>query len=119
MKPLNIITLAAAATITATATGASTSLTQFTGNGSIILNSSATGGAGQTSNVVIQTSNDNISWTPVVTFNPVTNAGPSLQAQYVTMDTFGTYVRAVNTLAGTSPTVTYSVEVVGTPVSGG
>ena len=115
MKTASIIALRVAAAITASENGAAVNVGDFTGNGYLVLNSSATGGAGQTADVKIQHSDDGTTnWTDSgVAFTQVTNAGASLQAQYVSLDQFKKFVRVVSTLGGTSPTVTYSVSLVG------
>jgi hypothetical protein len=118
MDNVNILCLRAAATVTATDTGTGVSMEGVEGDGHIILNSSATNTAGNTSTVKLQHSNDNGAtdpWTDTgVAFNQVTNAAASFQTQFISLDQFKQYVRVVNTLAGTSPSVTYGVEVIGT-----
>ncbi|WP_441253609.1 hypothetical protein [Bradyrhizobium sp. 613_E4_N2_2] len=115
MQPLTILSLRAAAAITANDNGAAVDVSAYTGNGYLVLNSSATGGAGQTSTVKLQHSDDgSTGWTDTdVTFDAVTNAAASHQVQLVSFDQFKKFVRVVNTLAGTSPTVTAAVEAVG------
>lgn len=115
MKTASIIALRTAASITATENGAAVNIGDFNGNGYLVLNSSATGGAGQTSDVKLQHSDDGTTnWTDAgFAFSQVTNAGPSVQAQYVSLDGFKKFARVVNTLGGTSPTVTYGVTLVG------
>lgn len=115
MKTASIIALRAAAAITANENGAAVNVADFNGNGYLVLNSSATGGAGQTSDVKLQHSDDgSTNWTDAgVAFAQVTNAGASFQSLYVSLDQFKKFVRVVNTLGGTSPTVTYAVTLVG------
>jgi hypothetical protein len=114
----NILALRAAAAITATDTGPGVNIEGVEGDGWVVLNSSATNAAGNTSTVTLQHSNDNgvtDPWTnTAVSFNQVTNAGASFQTQFVSLDQFKAYVRVVNTLAGTTPGVTYGVEMIGT-----
>lgn len=118
MRVETFIPLATAAAITATATGTAVDLSQFTGNGYAVLNSSATGGAGMTSNVKLQDSDDNVTFADTAfAFDQVANAAASFQAKFIAFDQFRKYVRAVNTLGGTSPTVTYGVHLVGTKAS--
>lgn len=117
MRPTHMISLRNAAAISATDNGAGVDVSAFTGNGYVVLNSSATGGADNTSNVKLQHSNDNGATDPWadtgVAFAQVTNAAASFQALLVSLDQFKKYVRVVNTLAGTTPTVTASVSMVG------
>ena len=111
------ISLRAAATITASENGVGVMLPDFTGNGYLMLNSSALNTAGNTSNVKLQHSNDNgatDAWADTgVVFGQVDNTGASFQSQYLSLDQFKRYVRVVNTLAGTTPSVTYSVGMIG------
>lgn len=115
MRPISTASLRIPAAITATDNGPAVDVSKFTGNGHIVLNSSATGGAGQTSTVKIQHSDDgSTGWTDSgVSFDPVTNAAASFQSLYVSLDQFKKYVRVVNTLAGSTPTVTASVVLIG------
>jgi hypothetical protein len=115
MRPVSILTLRAAAAITATDTGAAVDVSKFTGNGYVLLNSSAAGAAGNTSDVKLQHSDDgSTNWTDSgIVFAQVTNAAASHQAQYISLDQFKKFVRVVNTLAGTTPTVTAGVEMIG------
>ncbi|CAG2144443.1 hypothetical protein LMG31506_03006 [Cupriavidus yeoncheonensis] len=115
MRPTNLIALSVAAALSATNNGVAVDVSGFTGNGYVVLNSSATGGAGQTSDVKLQHSDDGVSgWADTgVAFDQVTNAAASYQAKYVSLDQFKKYVRVVNTLGGSTPTVTASVSLVG------
>jgi hypothetical protein len=115
MKKVTVLALAAAAAITETTTGSAIDVSDFTGNGLLVLNSSATGGADETSDVKI-THCDTSNGTFVdsgVAFEQVTNAAASLQQLYVSLDQFKKYVKVVNTLDGTTPAVTYGVEMIG------
>ncbi|EKN01116.1 MULTISPECIES: hypothetical protein [unclassified Acidocella] len=113
MKPFHFAAVRAAAAITATDDGPQVDLSKFSGNGHFILNSSACTGADNTSSVKLQHSLDGTTWTDTgLVFANVTNSGPSLQTIYGSFDVLHKYVRAVNTLAGTTPGVTYSVEAV-------
>lgn len=110
-----MIALRVAAALTATDNGPAVDVSKFTGNGYAVLNSSPTGAADNTSNVKLQHSDDGATnWTDTgVAFAQVTNAATSFQALFVPLDQFKKYVRVVNTLAGTTPTVTASVSMVG------
>lgn len=115
MRPTQLIALRAAAALATSDNGTAVDVSGFTGNGYVALNSSATGGAGQTSDVKLQHSDDgSTNWTDTgVAFAQVTNAAASFQALYVSLDQFKKYVRVVNTLGGSTPTVTASVVMVG------
>jgi O-glycosyl hydrolase len=121
MRPTSIISLRAAAALSATDNGAAVDVSKFTGNGYVVLNSSATGAADNTSNVKIQHSDDGATgWADTgVAFAQVTNVAASFQSLFVSLDQFKKYVRVVNTLAGTTPTVTAAVSMVGTQITQG
>jgi hypothetical protein len=115
MNKVSATVLSVAAAISATTTGSAVDISDYTGNGLLILDSSATDGAGETSDVKI-THCDTSNGTFVdsgFAFDQVTNAAASFQQKFVSLDQFKKYVKVVNTLAGTSPTVTYSVQVIG------
>lgn len=60
--------------------------------------------------VKVQDSPDNITWYDTGSaFAAVTVAGQSR----LTVTTLGTYVRAVSTITGTTPSFTYSIQIVG------
>lgn len=107
--------IAAPAAVTATATGAAVDISSFTGNGFAVLNSTAMGGtATPTSNVKLQHSDDgSTNWTDSGFAFDQVDAAASYQAKYISLDQFKKFVRAVNTVTGTTPTQTYSVEMVG------
>lgn len=114
MKKIEVVVLQESAAITATETGTGVDVSKFHGNGHLVLNSSLTGGADQTSDVTIEHSDDNVTFTDSgVAFDQVTDAAGAFQSLYVSLDQFKRYVRAVNTLAGTSPAVTYGVIMAG------
>ncbi len=119
MRPVSIIALKVAAAIAATDTGAAVDVSDFTGNVQFVLNSSACGEADNTANVKLQHSDDGAAWTDAgLAFAPVTNAAPSLQTIYASVDTLKKFARVVNTLAGTTPTVSYGVTLVGDRAQG-
>lgn len=120
MKPYHFLAVRAAASISATDTGAKVDVSAYAGNGHFILNSGACGGADNVSSVKLQHSPDGTTWTDTgLVFANVTNSGPSLQTIYGSFDMLQRYLRAVNTLTGTTPSVVYSVEAVAdTPASG-
>lgn len=114
MQKTTAILLAGAAAITATGNGTGVDISHYSGIAKFILSASATGGAGQTLDVKIQHSNDNSSWADAgIAFTQVTNAEASFQSLDVNVDGLRKYIRAVSTLAGTTPTVTRSVMMVG------
>ena len=109
-----IISLAAAARLSATTTSNAVDVSDFTGDAFLVLNSSATEGAGQTSDVKI-THCDTAGGTYVdagIAFTQVTNAAASFQTQKFSVDGLKKFVKVVTTLAGTTPFVTRSVELV-------
>lgn len=114
------IALAIAARIAATATTSGVDVSRFTGLVKVVLNSSLTEGAGMTSDVKLQDSDDNTTFADVVVagnvvaFGQVTSAANGgVQELLVPGDKLRKYVRTVSTLAGTSPFVTRGVTLIG------
>lgn len=108
--------LRAAARITATNTGTGVDVSAFQGLCKVVLNSSATEGADHTSDAKLQHSDTlNGTYADVTggAFAQVTNAAASHQELLLNADNLKKFVRVVNTLAGTSPAVTYAVSIVG------
>lgn len=100
-----VVRSAAAAT-----NGASFDLLTYDGDVRIVLNASATGGAGQTLDVKIQHSADGSTWTDSgVAFAQVTNAAASYQTLSAAAEQFHRYIRVVDTVAGSSPSVAFGV----------
>jgi len=114
---LSIAALGVAAAMTATTNGPAVDVSRFTGLAKVSLNSSAMGAAGTTSNTKLQHSADgSTNWVDVPSgaFAQVTNAGSSAQDIMLNTDSLRKFVRVVDTLAGTTPTVTRSVTLIGT-----
>lgn len=108
------IPLAPAARLSATGNVAAVDIKNVSGHALLILNSSATEAAATTSTTKIQHSADGATgWTDSgVTFAQVTNAAASQQAIEIDMDQFKRFVRVVDTLAGATPFVTRSVQLI-------
>jgi hypothetical protein len=113
---MTVVKIEASKRITATTAGAGVNIQALTGVALFVLNSSAPEGAAQTSDVKLQHS-DTLTGTYTdtgVAFAQVTTAsGASHQVQMRSIDGFKKFVRAVNTLGGASPAVTYGVQVFG------
>ena len=103
-----------AGTYTADASGAGADLQGYQGVLKIILDSGAGGGTTPTLDVKIQDSTDNSSFTDVVgkTFAQVTTIA-SLQSLGIDTRAVRRYIRAVLTIAGTTPTFGLAVVVAG------
>ena len=101
--------------LTATETATGVDVSAFHGLVDFVLSSSATGGADHTSTVKLQHSDTQGSGYADAgyAFTAVTNAGASTQQITVNVDQLKKYVRGVATLAGTSPTVTSAVVMLG------
>lgn len=100
---------------TATANGTGVDVSAYIGTGKVILHSGAGGGADHTLDVKLQDSPDDSTYTDIAgaTFTQVDNtAGGSLQAIGINLDSADKYIRAVATIAGTSPTFTFGVTLV-------
>lgn len=121
ISSLAIVALMPSEALTATDTGTGVDISDFTGNAKIVLNSSVMTGTGATSDVKLQHS-DTLGGTYTdtgVAFAQTTLAGgASFQVLERNVDGFKKFVRVVSTLAGTSPTVTQSVCIVGKKANG-
>ena len=104
----------AADTYTASIDGVGIDLQGYQGVLKIVLDSGAGGGTTPTLDVKIQDSTDNSSFTDVVgkTFAQVTTIA-SLQSLGIDTRAVRRYIRAVLTIAGTSPTFGLAVVVIG------
>jgi hypothetical protein len=122
MNALQVKPLVVPARITANTNGPAIDLRSYDGRAMIALNAGATEGAGQTLDVKIQHSADGSTGWADATVSPgggnlafaqVTNAaGGSAQViEFVTKD-LKRYIRAVQTLGGTSPAVTAGVSLI-------
>lgn len=113
LNSVAVLKLAAAAAVTATGNGSAVDLLAYDGNMTLTLNSAAGNNANVTLDVKIQHSSDNSNWSDSgVAFTQVTNAAASFQNLYVTCEQFKRYIRVVDTVAGTSPSVARSVTAV-------
>lgn len=109
------ISIAAPKALSASENGAAVDVSAFHGLVDFVLSSSETGGADETSTVKIQHSdNGSTGWADTgVAFAAVTNAAASLQVVTASVDGLKKYVRAVHTLAGSTPNVTSAVLMAG------
>lgn len=111
---IQLIALAVAVRLAATNTGtAAVDISGFSGEARLILNSSAGEGAGHTSTTKLQHSVDGTNnWedVPGLAFAQVTNAAASFQTLSFNVDMCRKYVRVVDTLGGSSPFFTRTVE---------
>lgn len=113
LKGVVAVSVAGAAVVTANGNGSAVDLKSYDGDIKLILSASATGGAGQTLDVKIQHSNDGTTWADSGTaFATVTNAAASYQVINATAEKFHRYIRAVDTVGGSTPTVARSVVLV-------
>jgi len=112
---LSLLNLAATAAITATGNGTGVDLKDYVGTAAIILDSTVGTGTTPTSNTKIQDSDDNSTFADVsgAAFAQVTNAGASQQRIALNVDSVRRYIRVVDTLTGTSPSFTRSVNLLG------
>lgn len=114
MRNLKVIYLATSAALTATGNGSAVDVRAYSGEARLALSASATGGAGQTYSGKIQDSADgSTGWADTgVGFTQVTNSAASNEVIGVNVDRFRRFIRVVDTLAGTTPTVTRSVALI-------
>ena len=100
---------------TATVTGAGVDLKEYEGKLKFILASSIGGGADHTLDVKLQDSADNSTFADITgaTFTQVTNAADSTEDIGLEVNPQERYIRAVATIAGTTPTFSFAVVAVG------
>ena len=117
MRAKNVVPLSvlAAAAATATANGSGVDVSAFEGDVKFTLDSSAGANADNTNDVKLQHSDDDVTYVDVVgaTFTQVTNAGPAFESIIVKGDGLKKYVRGAETIAGTSPSFTRALSMVG------
>lgn len=101
--------------MTSTTTGTGIDVTDYDGRVKVVLDSTAGGGADHTMDVKLQESDDDSTYTDIsgATFTQVTNAAVALEDIHLNIGETKQYVRAVATLAGTSPAFTASVNFIG------
>ena len=101
--------------ITASSAGASLDVRDLEGEVTLKLSADATPATDNTLDVAVEQSDDEINWEPVanVSFDQITNAAPSLQEQAVRVDGLARYLRATDTLGGTSPEATRCLLLIG------
>jgi hypothetical protein len=121
MFPGNVLARAEGATLftpaarTATANGTGVDVTDFEGVAFALLTSAAGTGTSPTLDVKLQDSDDNSTFADIsgATFTQVTNAAASQQLKAIDLSAARKFVRAVATIAGTSPSFTCAVALVG------
>lgn len=114
MSKLAIVSLAPAASLTATATSNAVDISDFTGAAKLVLDASAMGGTSPTMDVKLQhCDTQGGTYTDAgIAFTQVT-AAASFQVLDFAVDGLKKYVKVVSTLGGTSPTVARSVQLIG------
>lgn len=114
LKAVKVLKLAAVAAVTETGDGTAIDLSGYDGDALLVLNATATGGADETYDGKIYhcaTSNGTFTDSGVA-FTQVTNAAASHQVKAVSIDKFKRYVKLRDVMAGTTPAVTRSAELV-------
>ncbi len=112
---VNVLELIPAQAATSTVTGTGVDLLDYDGKIKAILASSIGGGADHTLDVKLQESADNSTFTDIsgATFTQVTNAADSTESIGLEVTPTERYIRAVGTIAGTTPTFSFAVVAVG------
>lgn len=110
---LNLVSLIPAGEYTSSQNGSSVDVKDYVGKVMIILDSSAAGTTDETLDVKIQSSSDGSTWSDIsgAAFTQVTTSA-SLQKIGLIIDDQTRYIRAVATIAGTSPTPKFSVHMI-------
>lgn len=114
-RGIAVASLAAATLVSANANRAAFDLLNYDGDLRLVLDSTATDGSGETLDVKIQHSDDgSTGWADSgVAFAQVTNAAASYQVVAAKAEQFKRYIRVVDTVAGTSPTASRAVSLIG------
>ncbi len=113
---MTVNSLLAPAARTASANGTGVDLKNYIGRAKVILHSTIGTGTAPTLDVKIQDSADNSTFAdidPAVAFTQVTDAAASLQEISLDLDKVRRYGRAVTSIAGTTPSFTGNVVLVG------
>lgn len=110
---LTVTNILPTAARTATANGTGVDAQALRGRGLVILDSAAGTGTSPTLDLKLQDSADNSSFADITgaTFTQVINAA-SRQTLLVNLDGARRYLRAVSTIGGTTPSFTFSVNLV-------
>ena len=111
------LVLAAAARRTSTLTGTGIDVLAYEGVALVVLNASAGTGTTPTLDVKLQHSDDNSTYADVTggAFTQVTDVAGSagVQVKKINVSDLKRYVRAIGTIAGTTPSFDFAVEFVG------
>lgn len=110
-----LVNLFPSAARTSSANGTGVDIADYEGNAAVVLDSAAGTGTSPTLDVKIQDSDDNSTFADVVgaTFTQVTGAAASQQKKVIALDKTRKYIRAVATIGGTTPSFTFSVNILG------
>lgn len=112
---LPVTSLLPTAARTATANGTGVDAKDYIGIAAVVLDSGAGTGTTPTLDIKIQDSDDNTTFadlSPAVAFTQVV-AGATVQRVALNLDAARRYIRAVSTITGTTPSFTYSVNLLG------
>ena len=113
-KNYKVISLIRPQVATSTVTGTGVDTLGYGDDAMVIVDLGAASGTSATNDIVIQTSADNSTWTTRTTFAQLTGTSDNpLAAGKVVLDGASRrYVRAVATIAGTSPSFAFAVSLV-------
>lgn len=111
---LTLLNLSPTKTLTASANETGVDVKDFIGTAAVILDAAAGTGTTPTDAIKLQSSPDNATWTDVAggAFTGLTTVA-SQQRLNVNIDANDRYLRVVDTIAGTTPSYTRSVNLVG------
>lgn len=110
-KNYKAISLVRPQTATSTVTGSAVDTMGYGDDALVIVDLGAASGTSATNDIVIQTSPDNSTWTTRTTFATLTDTSDNkIAAGKLVLDAASRrYVRAVGTIAGTTPSFTFGV----------
>lgn len=111
---LAVFQLSGTAAVAATANGAGVDITSLIGTALVLLDAAAGTGTTPTDTIKLQDSPDNVTFTdvPNAVFTQLTTVASS-QKISVNVDGMQRYVRVVDTVGGTTPSFTRSVNMIG------
>lgn len=115
LRGISVASLAAATLVNANANRAAFDLLNYDGDLRLVLDSTATDASGETLDVSIEHADASTGpWTSSgVAFAQVTNAAASYQVVAAKAEQFKRYIRVVDTVAGSSPTASRAVSLIG------
>ena len=111
---LSLLSLSPTAAVTSTGNQTGVDLQNYIGTALVVLDAAAGTGTSPTNTIKLQGSDDNSTWADIsgAAFSQLTNAA-SQQKLNINVDAIPRYIRVVDTVGGTTPSFTRSVNLIG------